>query len=55
MINKPPPLNGLNSKSPITIPIKGKGFIYQGSGLLLGGSGRLNVFLGDYILGTQRR
>ena len=33
MINKPPPLKGLHIRIPITIPIKGKGFIDHGSGL----------------------
>ena len=30
MINKPPPVKGLNIGIPIIIPIKGKGFINQG-------------------------
>ena len=34
MINKPPPFKGLNIRIPIVTPIKGKGFINQGSGLL---------------------
>ena len=34
MINKPPPFKGLNIRIPITIPIKGRGLINQGSGLL---------------------
>ena len=33
MINKPPPFKGLNIRIPITTPIKGRGFINQGSGL----------------------
>ena len=33
MINKPPPFKGLNIRIPIIIPIKGRGFINQGSGL----------------------
>ena len=33
MIEKPSPFKGLNIRSPITIPVKGKGFINQGSGL----------------------
>ena len=33
MINNPPPCNGLNIRIPIIIPIKGRGFINQGSGL----------------------
>ena len=31
MINKPPPLKGLNIRIPIIIPIKGTGFINLGS------------------------
>ena len=34
MINKPPPFKGLNIRIPIIIPIKGRGFINHGSGLL---------------------
>ena len=34
MINKPSPFKGLNIKIPIIIPIKGRGFINQGSGVL---------------------
>ena len=34
MINKPPPFKGLNIRIPIIIPIKGKGFVIQGSTLL---------------------
>ena len=33
MISKPPPFKGLNIQIPIIIPIKGRGFINQGSGL----------------------
>ena len=33
MINKLSPFKGLNIKIPIIIPIKGRGFINQGSGL----------------------
>ena len=33
MINKPPPFEGLNTRIPIMIPIKGRGFVNQGSGL----------------------
>ena len=33
MINKPPPLEGLNIRIPNIIPIKGRGSINQGSGL----------------------
>ena len=33
MINKPPPFKGLNIRIPIIVPIKGKGFVDQGSGL----------------------
>ena len=33
MINKPPPFKGLNIRIPIVIPIKGRGFINQGSTL----------------------
>ena len=32
MINKPPPFQGLNIRIPIRIPVKGRGFITQGSG-----------------------
>ena len=35
MINKPPPFEGLNTGIPIIIPIRGRGFINQGSGLTL--------------------
>ena len=35
MINKPPPFKGLNIRIPITIPIKGRGFINHGSGLVI--------------------
>ena len=31
MINKHPPFKGLNSRIPIIIPTKGKGFINHGS------------------------
>ena len=34
MINEPPPFKGLIIRILIIIPIKGKGFINQGSGLL---------------------
>ena len=33
MINKPSPVKGLNVRIPITILIKGRGFINHGSGL----------------------
>ena len=33
MINKPTPFKGLNVRIPIIIPIEGRGFISQGSGL----------------------
>ena len=33
MIKNPPPLKGLDIRIPITIPIKGRGFINHGSGL----------------------
>ena len=33
MINKPPPFKGLTLRIPITIPIKGGGFINRGSTL----------------------
>ena len=33
MINKPPPFEGLDIRIPILIPIKGRGFMNQGSGL----------------------
>ena len=33
MINEPPPFKGRNMRIPATIPIKGRGFINQGSGL----------------------
>ena len=33
MINEPSPFTGLNIRMPITIPIKGRKFINQGSGL----------------------
>ena len=34
MMNEPPPFKGLNTRIPIIIPIKGRGFINQGSGLI---------------------
>ena len=33
MINNPPPCKGLNSRIPIIIPVKGRGFINHGFGL----------------------
>ena len=33
MIGEPPPWKGLNVRVPSIIPIKGRGFINQGSGL----------------------
>ena len=33
MINESPPFKGLHIRIPIIIPVKGKGFINQGSGL----------------------
>ena len=33
MINNPPPFKGLNTRIPIIIPMKGRGFINQGSTL----------------------
>ena len=33
IINKPLPFKGLNVRNPNIIPIKGRGFINQGSGL----------------------
>ena len=35
MMNKLPPFKGLNIRIPILIPIKGRGVINQGSGLVL--------------------
>ena len=35
MINEHPPFKGLNIRIPIISPIKGRGFVNQGSGLLL--------------------
>ena len=32
-MNKPPPFKGVNLRIPTRIPIKGRGFIKQGSGL----------------------
>ena len=37
MINEPPPFKGPNIRFPIIIPIKGRGFINQGSTLGLQG------------------
>ena len=34
MINKPPPFKGLNSRIPVIIPMKGRGFVNQGLGLV---------------------
>ena len=34
MINKPSPFKGLNIRIPTIIPLKGRGFINQGFGLL---------------------
>ena len=44
IINNPPPFKGLNIRIPTIIPIKGKGFINQGSAFnsLKGG------YVGDY-------
>ena len=39
MINKPPPFKGLPIRIPIIIPIKGRGFINQGSGFRGWGKG----------------
>ena len=33
MINKPPPFKGLNMRIPVVIPIKGRVFLNQGSGV----------------------
>ena len=33
MISKTPPFQGLNIRIPIIIPIRGRGFVNQGSGL----------------------
>ena len=33
MINKPPQFKGLNTRIPIIVPIRGRGFIHQGSRL----------------------
>ena len=41
MINKPPPFKRLDTRIPIIVPIKGRGFINQGStlaGLIEGGT-----------------
>ena len=35
MIHEPPPFKGQNTRTPVIIPIKGRGFINQGSGLNL--------------------
>ena len=36
MIDRPPPFQGLKIGIPAIIPVKGRGFINQGSGLLVG-------------------
>ena len=33
LINKPAPLKGLHIRMPIIIPVNGRGFVNQGSGL----------------------
>ena len=33
LIHKPAPLKGLHIRMPIIVPVKGRGFIKQGSGL----------------------
>ena len=33
MINEPPLFKGLSIKTPVTLPVKGRGFIYDGFGL----------------------
>ena len=40
MTNTPPHFKGLNIRIPIIIPIKGRGFIHQGSTLVLEGEWR---------------
>ena len=45
MINKPPGFKGLNVGIPIIIPIKGRGFINQGSTLFIVDSGPLPLFV----------
>ena len=35
MINKPALFKGLNTRIPVIIPVEGRGFINQGSGLIL--------------------
>ena len=52
MINKPPPFKGLTIRILIIIPIKGTGFINQGSGL---GSGGAYAFLGLHGLRQRLR
>ena len=37
MIDTPPPFKGRNIRIPIIIPIKGRGFVIQGSGLRVRG------------------
>ena len=47
MINKPPRFKGLDIRIPTVIPVNGRGFIDQGSGLLH----KKNLFL----LGERKR
>ena len=56
MINKPPPVKGLDTRIPIAIPITGRGFIKHGCGL---GSEGLRVFMGPseiriHVYGSSR-
>ena len=50
MINKPPPFKGLRIRIPTITPIKGRGFIDQGSGI---GIVQLEWFLGSGLRLTQ--
>ena len=43
MINKPPPFKGLKIRIPIIVPIRGRGFINQGSGVVIGEGGNANM------------
>ena len=53
MINKPSPSKGLDISIPMIIPIKGRGFINQGSGLGVTAMKRGTEYIADGRLGTS--
>ena len=50
MINKPPPFQGLNCRIPILIPIKGRGFLNQGSRLSTSSMDTVSGSVEDVVL-----